>query len=137
MNLAEKNKIEFDKPFCRHGHARTPDNLYAYTYKRGEKSQTLRGCKTCRKKSWKSHNWMKNYGITWDQYQEMFVLQEGRCYICHAHQSTMKTCLVVDHDHATGKLRKLLCRKCNGVLGMANDSITLFSSFMRYVEEHK
>lgn len=49
----------------------------------------------------------QQYGITSEEYQELFEAQRGRCYICHRKPRTLR--LAVDHDHATGEVRGLLC----------------------------
>ena len=51
------------------------------------------------------------YGITLEQYQELFTAQGGRCAICL--RSPKKLRLSVDHDHKTGAIRGLLCWQCN------------------------
>jgi prolyl oligopeptidase PreP (S9A serine peptidase family) len=53
------------------------------------------------------------YGITLDQYNEMFKEQEGKCAICQRHQNKLTRTLCVDHDHKTNKVRALLCLTCN------------------------
>ena len=53
------------------------------------------------------------YGITLDQYNEMFKEQEGKCAICQRHQNKLTRTLCVDHDHKTNKVRVLLCLTCN------------------------
>lgn len=53
------------------------------------------------------------YGITPEQYKELFDLQEGRCAICNKHQSELKSRLVIDHCHKTKEIRALLCHYCN------------------------
>jgi DNA-directed RNA polymerase subunit M/transcription elongation factor TFIIS len=45
--------------------------------------------------------------------------------------------LAVDHCHNTGKIRGLLCVKCNKVLGLMKDNINLFNNAINYLEENK
>lgn len=52
------------------------------------------------------------YGITADDYEQMFEQQGRACAICGA-PGTANRELCVDHDHATGKVRALLCINCN------------------------
>ena len=51
----------------------------------------------------------KRYGITKKLYEQLLRKQRGRCAICH----TSKGRAAVDHDHETGKVRGILCFKCN------------------------
>lgn len=73
------------------------------------------------------------YNITLDQYDQMFQEQEGKCYICQRHQSELKSALSVDHDHKTGKVRKLLCQKCNGVLGHFESNVEYLKQVIDYI----
>lgn len=50
------------------------------------------------------------YGITLERFNELLTAQDNLCAICQA-EFGWTAC--VDHDHATGKVRGLLCRKCN------------------------
>jgi hypothetical protein len=67
------------------------------------------------------------YGITFRQYSGMLVAQCGMCAICgalpgadpDAHRKSSR--LVVDHDHKTGRVRGLLCHRCNLMLGQSGD----------------
>lgn len=69
------------------------------------------------------NNFLKHtYGITEEDYNKMFVEQNGVCKICgntpHEHgKSKMSRVLHIDHDHSTSKIRGLLCSRCNGALG--------------------
>jgi hypothetical protein len=66
---------------------------------------------TGRKRALKS-----KYGITLDDYARMFAAQNGRCAICNT-PPERGTNLHVDHDHKTGRVRGLLCSRCNLNLG--------------------
>lgn len=57
------------------------------------------------------------YGITQDQYLAMVEAQHGVCLICQ--EKPDKLC--IDHCHKTGRIRGLLCRKCNLALGHMDD----------------
>ena len=56
------------------------------------------------------------YGITSDNYNQLFQQQKGHCAICGKHQSKLKRRLDIDHNHKTGKVRGLLCNYCNKVI---------------------
>lgn len=45
--------------------------------------------------------------------------------------------LCVDHDHETGKVRKLLCHNCNRALGLLRDDPALLRKSAEYIEQHK
>jgi hypothetical protein len=45
--------------------------------------------------------------------------------------------LVVDHDHDTGAIRKLLCHNCNRALGLFKDNIDVIRRAADYIEEHR
>lgn len=67
-------------------------------------------------------------------YDKLFVVQKGKCAICKAHQSKIKKKLCVDHDHTTGKVRGLLCGKCNTGLGFFKDRIENLSGAILYLK---
>lgn len=56
----------------------------------------------------------KQLGVTDEEYAAMLERQGGGCAICGARPKTRR--LHVDHDHATGKVRGLLCHRCNRTL---------------------
>jgi hypothetical protein len=55
---------------------------------------------------------LRRYGLTQESVDAMRVAQGGRCALCRR-----KTELVIDHDHATGRVRGLTCGQCNTLLG--------------------
>jgi hypothetical protein len=75
-----------------------------------------------------------SYGITVEDYIKLFNLQHGRCIICS--EKPTKRRLSVDHDHKTGKIRGLLCHKCNMILGYSNDSPLILQEAIHYLERN-
>jgi len=78
---------------------------------------------------------MKEYGLTAEAYQEMWEVQNGRCAICLNKQGKKK--LAVDHNHKTGRIRGLLCTRCNHkLLGSAKDNPEILKRAVGYLEWH-
>lgn len=70
---------------------------------------------------WAAYLW-RTYRFTVAEYDQLLSLQQGKCAICKCSAPGGRTTKMhVDHDHATGKIRGLLCSKCNQMLGYAND----------------
>lgn len=67
---------------------------------------------------------LAKYGISEADYQRRHEVQGGKCLLCRRPPPKGKR-LVVDHDHATGKVRGLLCKRCNTGLGFFHDSPSL------------
>ena len=77
------------------------------------------------------------YGLTHEQVEEMKRLQNYKCYVCSKQESEAGSKgLVVDHNHTTGQVRKLLCNRCNTALGLLNEDVGIFTSLIEYVKEH-
>lgn len=74
----------------------------------------------------------RTYGLNEGEYAQLYEFQGGKCAACR--RATGKTRrLSVDHDHATGEVRGLLCRPCNTLLGHARDSIAFFRRCIAYL----
>lgn len=72
------------------------------------------------------------YGITADEYQRMHRFQGGRCALCRRATGATRR-LAVDHCHATGRVRGLLCKRCNTILGHARDDVDFFWRCSEYL----
>lgn len=79
------------------------------------------------------------YNLTIEQHDEMMLNQGGMCAICDCEAK-----LMIDHDHKTGKVRQLLCRSCNALLGRFKDSAerateaaTRATKAAEYLKKHK
>jgi hypothetical protein len=116
------------------------DRTKFYVNKKGYKSTSM--CRECHKKQcmvrWHSRPQLDRqasrsykYGITADDFKQMFETQQGKCAICNEEPKT-KRGLHVDHDHETGKVRGLLCHGCNVALGSFKD-VTLLNKAIEYL----
>lgn len=78
---------------------------------------------------------LKKYGLTVDGYRNLLKLQNGKCAICGAELAdNVGNRLYVDHDHESGKIRGLLCAKCNFGIGQFNDDPDLLRKAITYLE---
>lgn len=82
----------------------------------------------------KGNNLKARYGITAGEYQAMFAAQGGVCKICKLPEHHMGRDLSVDHCHATGKVRGLLCNSCNRGMGLFVDSPERLRKAAEYLE---
>lgn len=73
------------------------------------------------------------YGISIDDYNAMFLEQNGCCIICGLHQSQLPQTLGVDHNHITGEVRGLLCRRCNVGIGFFDDDTARMTKAVKYL----
>ncbi len=90
-------------------------------------------------KKWRQQNPEKNdeinrewqlarYGVTGEWYEAQMVAQGGKCAICGTTEpgkGRRSKYMCVDHDHETGRVRGLLCHKCNLALGLFASSQNL------------
>ena len=96
-------------------------------------------CRKCDEhRKWKQFI-VKTYGITADQYYEMLALQNNACKICGSEYNNNDRCgsgkLFIDHCHTTGKIRGLLCSKCNHGLGLFNDDTDRLQRAIEYLKQ--
>ena len=85
---------------------------------------------------------LRKYGISLRQYKRWELKQGGCCAICkkegiHRNQFGKRKQLVVDHDHATGKVRGLLCSSCNLLLGQAKNDTMILQKAISYLREYR
>ena len=84
----------------------------------------------------------RRYGISVEKYNKMKEKQNNLCAICGNPESRKSkyggTCrLHIDHDHATGIVRGLLCNKCNNALGLTCENINILQNMIKYLKNNK
>jgi len=128
------------------GHIKEPKVLNCVTCKvefLGKHYMSKYCCKECKVKDPefiarlptlnKSSTLLRLYGITIDDYASLVESQESKCAICN---ETPKT-LYVDHNHETGKVRGLLCMKCNAGLGLFKDKQSNLQNAVAYLQKNE
>ncbi|WP_280350396.1 endonuclease VII domain-containing protein [Nocardia abscessus] len=92
--------------------------------------------KSRRNYSWERHIW-ETYGLTPEEYWAIYHAQGGKCYICDRPRAkSARKKLSVDHCHSTGRIRGLLCQKCNrDVLGHFRDDTAAFTRGITYLNQ--
>ena len=77
------------------------------------------------------------HGLSIADYDELLEKQDGVCAICGKPETYKENQnLAVDHDHETGRVRGLLCRKCNLGIGQLQDDPSLLWKALEYLVQH-
>ena len=84
-----------------------------------------------KKKQYDSKYRILKYGITLEEHAKMLIAQENKCMICQNIFSIDSD--IIDHNHDTSKVRALLCRYCNLMLGLFCDNIAIINSAIKYL----
>ena len=85
--------------------------------------------------------WYKvRYNLSMDTYKDMLKTQNHVCAICKRPETSKNANgeikpLAVDHCHTTGKIRGLLCHKCNVLLGKAEDNTEILQNAILYLQD--
>ena len=86
----------------------------------------------------RKHLYKKKYNITIEDYNQLLENQNNSCAICKSVFSGRGNNLFdVDHCHSTGKVRGLLCIKCNFGLGSFKDDIKALFEAINYLNKNK
>lgn len=100
-------------------------------------------CKECMKdyarenrRQTKNTSLSHKFGISIEEYDLLLDAQNFECAICTIDMDDVQKEFAVDHDHATGKIRGLLCERCNHGLGHFKDDIVRLQAAIDYLKEH-
>lgn len=89
-------------------------------------------CRGCSSMAAHEKRLEKTYGIDAAEYDRIFAVQGGRCAICRNRPASIR--FAVDHDHQTGAVRGILCKRCNhDLLGGSHDSVELLWRAIEYL----
>ncbi len=77
------------------------------------------------------HQRVIKYNLTDDKFNIMYNSQNGCCAICGKHRK-----LEIEHNHQTGKVRGLVCHKCNVVIGMCEENVEVLQKAIEYLNKN-
>lgn len=109
---------------------------FYYKRDRGSVYVNTTSCRECTKETQR----FKSFGIDSEEYGRMLKSQDNCCAICKIHidcytkNSQNNKVFAVDHDHLTGKIRGLLCCRCNRGLGYFKDKIEFLENAISYLK---
>ena len=130
-----------------------PETLFAMNHSRGRRQARCQPCSNEATKAWRhrvpdyernryqaqktetrERHLVRKYKVTLADYARMLEAHGGKCAICGSPEAEQfKGVFHVDHCHATGAVRGLLCRGCNHVLGHFKDDPALFARAVAYL----
>ncbi len=108
-----------------------------------EAQKRYRSTEKYRETAWASHI-KRKYNITLEEYESYLISQNYSCKICNSKKANrnwkekqQRIDLFIDHCHTTGKIRGLLCNKCNIGIAMFSDNLDTLANAMSYLKESK
>jgi hypothetical protein len=106
-----------------------PKLTKAYKWRRNNRAKFLASAR--------NSNLKHNYGITEIDYQNMLSSQHGHCLACsRTPDNEHHKRLFVDHNHTTGKIRGLLCSRCNSIIGYSYENPDTLRALANILEKH-
>lgn len=86
------------------------------------------------KHKWRERSYKNKYGLTIEEVNEMLLSQNNQCPICQSAFKKTKY-MNIDHNHQTGKMRQILCSKCNTAIGLLDENIERFRRAIDYLHK--
>ena len=97
-------------------------------------NSNCRNCQTWLKQIAQRRGWLRSkYGLTLEQHKQIHADQGRRCALCN--RPTPYDKIHTDHNHVTGKIRGLLCCRCDHGLGCLGDNIGGLQKAIEYLKK--
>lgn len=90
-------------------------------------------CKKCRAQRSREQMLVKEYGLTFQAFNDLLLQQGRRCAICRTDKPGGRGSFCVDHCHKSGRIRGLLCNRCNIILAKMGDDLAGAQRFVNYL----
>ena len=122
-----KRELEKDTKYNKNHYNKSRDRRMSYSKNHYNNNKDIH----------RNYSLNKLYGISLEEYNNKLIEQDFKCKICGTHISNLTKNLFVDHNHSNGKIRGLLCHKCNSGLGMFNENINTLTKAISYLKDNK
>ena len=150
--LGVPGRLLTERQECRKcGETKIRDDFYPRSDRPGSVKSTCKSCDLARNRTWHENNRghraayarqraLAAFGMTEADYDALLTSQGGGCAICQepvrdrANNRQGPKALAVDHCHATGRVRGILCSNCNTLLGLAKDDADRLRAAIQYLE---
>jgi hypothetical protein len=80
---------------------------------------------------------VKKAGLDLDLIEPLWLVHDGLCDICRRPERGVKKRLSVEHDHVTGEFRGFVCGRCNTMIGMADDDVSVLEAAIDYLKRSR
>ena len=138
MKICKKCKIAFNLTQFYISYKGVSGPIYSPTCKACDKIRTTNRHKNNPGKQYE-YTIKYKYGLKQTTYDQMLCNQDSKCAICRKPESRHRrgkiSRLCVDHCHKTGVVRKLLCYRCNYILGMVQEDPKILMNAAQYLQE--
>lgn len=126
---------------CNRCEVEKPVSEYWQKYDREDRTESVcKGCKAERNRDYAWVRLLKSYGVDPVWYDKTLAEQGGGCAICGATEGYKRNGrfrrMPVDHDHATGQARAILCDPCNHAVGHVRESPDIAIGVAMYLIQH-
>lgn len=112
-------KNEFHRKYRKNDYVKKAEAKRAKKYRLKNKKKLL------------NQRYLKNYGITTDEKMNLLKQQKGCCEICKNKVNMVSG--HIDHNYKTGKVRGILCKKCNTAIGLFKDNLNNLKKAIEYL----
>ena len=107
------------------------EEIHFYKDNRNSKKNVRKPCKSC----FNIASQAKKFNISKEWIHKQKQRQNNCCAICGVTEIKNKRLFCIDHNHRTGKIRGLLCTKCNFAIGFFGDDIPILESAINYLNK--
>ncbi len=116
-NNKDKTK-EYNRRFCQSEAGKLSQKRRSKRYYNHHRKEILQKCKL----NERAHHLRTRYNMTLEEFNKLYDAQNGKCALC---RKPFVSRPVVDHSHKTGKVRGLLHYRCNSLLGLIEEGLSL------------